>query len=62
MAESIASAMIEKDKLQEMIDDCVERQSIYLSSRPSTAHSMALTMAGKQPRMPFLPRPMLMRT
>ena len=49
LAERIASAMLEKEKLQELIDEVVERQSIYFggSSRPSTAHSMAFsTMTG----------------
>lgn len=57
LAERIASAMLEKEKLQELIDEVVERQSIYLggSSRPSTAHSMAFsTMTGLEP-MPAIP-------
>lgn len=33
--------MLEKERLQEMIDDVIERQSVYLGSRPSTSHSMA---------------------
>lgn len=40
IAERIATAIIEKEKLQKQIDDLVERQSIYASSRPSTAHGM----------------------
>ena len=39
--ERIASAMIEKEKLQAEIDSLVERQSIYIISRPSTAYSIA---------------------
>ncbi|KAI1386390.1 uncharacterized protein F4822DRAFT_314631 [Hypoxylon trugodes] len=38
LVERVATAMMERDKLQEQIDDVVERQSIYISSRPSTAH------------------------
>jgi len=39
MLERIASAMLEKERLQAEIDSVVERQSIYMgSSRPSTAH------------------------
>lgn len=37
LVERVASAMMERDKLQEQIDDVIERQSIYISSRPSTA-------------------------
>lgn len=39
--ERIASAMIEKEKLQAEIDSIVERQSLYISSRPSTAYGIA---------------------
>lgn len=39
--ERIASAMIEKEKLQAEIDSIVERQSLYISSRPSTAYGVA---------------------
>lgn len=38
--ERIASAMLEKQRLQEQIDIVVERQSIYSNSRPSTAHGL----------------------
>ncbi|KAH9908749.1 hypothetical protein F4778DRAFT_796171 [Xylariomycetidae sp. FL2044] len=38
LVERVASAMVERDRLQEQIDDIVERQSIYISSRPSTAY------------------------
>jgi len=40
IAERIASAMIEKEMLQAEIDSVIERQSIYVNSRPSTAHGM----------------------
>ncbi|KAI1147335.1 hypothetical protein F4825DRAFT_152174 [Nemania diffusa] len=38
LVERVAHAMLERDKLQEQIDDIVERQTIYSGSRPSTAH------------------------
>ena len=38
--ERIASAMIEKEKLQQQIDNIIERQSVYLNSRPSTAYGI----------------------
>ncbi|RYP81720.1 hypothetical protein DL769_001870 [Monosporascus sp. CRB-8-3] len=38
LVERIANAMMERDRLQEQIDEVIERQSIYASSRPSTAH------------------------
>lgn len=38
--ERIASAMLEKEKLQAEIDSIVERQSIYTNSRPTTAYGM----------------------
>ena len=36
MLERIASAMLEKEKLQAEIDELVERQSVYKGSRPGT--------------------------
>lgn len=65
----IASAMIEKERLQAEIDSMVERQSIYLSSRPSTGYDMRgafnhATAAGREltsadlepmPSIPALP-------
>lgn len=45
--ERVASAMIEVERLQRQIDDVIERQSLYASSRPSTAHSMAHTLPGE---------------
>jgi hypothetical protein len=38
LVERVANAMLERDKLQEQIDDIVEKQSVYTNSRPSTAH------------------------
>lgn len=38
IVERIASALIERDRLQGEIENVVERQSIYVSSRPTTAH------------------------
>ncbi|KAL7627516.1 hypothetical protein AAE478_001709 [Parahypoxylon ruwenzoriense] len=38
LVERVASAMMERDRLQERIEDVMERQSICISSRPSTAH------------------------
>ncbi|KAI1160104.1 hypothetical protein F5B18DRAFT_634101 [Nemania serpens] len=38
LVERVANAMLERDRLQEQIDDVVERQTIYTNSRPSTAH------------------------
>ncbi|GKT45655.1 uncharacterized protein ColSpa_05836 [Colletotrichum spaethianum] len=57
MKERIASAMLEVDKLQREIDLVMERQSIYISSRPSTAHSMAKTVHDEEPipTVPALP-------
>ncbi|KAI1854130.1 hypothetical protein JX266_001271 [Neoarthrinium moseri] len=38
LIERVATAMLERDRLQEQIEDVIERQSIYVSSRPSTAN------------------------
>ena len=43
--------MIEKEKLQAEINSLVERQSIYISSRPSTAYGLIEPM----PSIPALP-------
>lgn len=51
MKARVASAMIEVESLQRQIDDVIERQSLYASSRPSTSHSMARTMPGKPPSL-----------
>jgi hypothetical protein len=40
IVERIASAMIEKERLQWEIDSVIERQSIYTNSRPTTAYGM----------------------
>ncbi|KIL90634.1 hypothetical protein FAVG1_06369 [Fusarium avenaceum] len=42
--ERVASAMLEVEKLQKQIDDVIERQSLYVPSRPPTPHSVARTM------------------
>jgi hypothetical protein len=47
MKARVATAMIEIEKLQQQIDDVIERQSLYAGSRPSTSHSMARTMPGE---------------
>ncbi|KAB5572746.1 hypothetical protein GE09DRAFT_1217292 [Coniochaeta sp. 2T2.1] len=41
IVERIASAMIQKERLQWEIDSIIERQSIYTNSRPTTAYGMA---------------------
>ncbi|KAM7191043.1 hypothetical protein V8F20_009475 [Naviculisporaceae sp. PSN 640] len=51
--ERIASAMIEKEKLQAEIDSIVERQSLYINSRPSTAYGVA--DLEPMPSIPALP-------
>lgn len=46
----VANAMLEVEELQKQIDDVVERQSLYVPSRPSSAHSshsLARTLPGK---------------
>ncbi|OBR09074.1 hypothetical protein CH63R_07839 [Colletotrichum higginsianum IMI 349063] len=57
MKERIAGAMLEVDKLQREIDLIMERQSTYAGSRPSTGHSMALTVHEEEPvpTVPALP-------
>ncbi|KAK4236646.1 hypothetical protein C8A03DRAFT_16725 [Achaetomium macrosporum] len=66
IVERIASALIEKERLQAEINSLIERQSIYLGSRPSTGYDMrgmlgvfmgltfSLTLAGLEP-MPSIP-------
>lgn len=66
IVERIASALVEKERLQAEINSLVERQSIFLSSRPSTGYDMRgmsplasrpgtlLTPAGLEP-MPSIP-------
>ncbi|KAI1170508.1 hypothetical protein F4777DRAFT_591872 [Nemania sp. FL0916] len=53
LVERVANAMLERDRLQEQIDDIIERQTIYTSSRPSTAHG--LPEMEPMPKMPALP-------
>ncbi|SPN98611.1 uncharacterized protein DNG_01656 [Cephalotrichum gorgonifer] len=55
LKERIAEALLEKERLQEMIDDVVERQSIYLGSRPSTAHSLATHVPSRADPLPAIP-------
>ncbi|PNY24007.1 Uncharacterized protein TCAP_06066 [Tolypocladium capitatum] len=52
--ERVASGMIEVERLQKKIEDIMERQSLYMSSRPSTSHSMAWSMPKLKP-MPSIP-------
>lgn len=53
--ERVASAMIEVEKLQKQIDDVIERQSLYIPSRPSSPRSLAAcTMPDLEP-MPSIP-------
>jgi hypothetical protein len=58
LLERVASAMLERDRLQDQIDDVIERQSIYISSRPSTATGLrpmtATSMLDLEP-MPEVP-------
>ncbi|KAF4125275.1 hypothetical protein GMORB2_4115 [Geosmithia morbida] len=55
----IAQAMAEAERLQQRIDNVIERQSIYSASRPSTAHSMtgAMSELEPMPSIPALPPP-----
>ncbi|KAG8419167.1 hypothetical protein J3458_004071 [Metarhizium acridum] len=54
--ERVASALIEVDILQKQIDDVIERQSICVNSRPSTAHSIARAHdLEPMPSIPALP-------
>lgn len=52
MVERIASAMIEMEILQADIDNVMERQSIYVNSRPTTANGFVYDSL---PAMPALP-------
>lgn len=45
--ERVASAMIEAERLQQQIDEIMERQSFYANSRPSTPHPIARGAPGK---------------
>ncbi|KAK0627510.1 hypothetical protein B0T14DRAFT_535305 [Immersiella caudata] len=53
IVERIASALIEKEKLQVEIESIIERQSIYISSRPSTAYG--IPELEPMPSVPALP-------
>ncbi|KAL2148516.1 hypothetical protein VTH82DRAFT_2070 [Thermothelomyces myriococcoides] len=53
IVERIASAMIEKERLQAEINSLVERQSLYLNSRPSTGYDMR--RLEPMPSIPALP-------
>ncbi|KHN97889.1 uncharacterized protein MAM_04278 [Metarhizium album ARSEF 1941] len=53
--ERVASALIEVDILQRKINDVVARQSIYINSRPSTAHSMMIQQIHDLEPMPLIP-------
>jgi len=53
MVERIASALIEKDRLQAEIESIIERQSIYINSRPSTAYG--IPELEPMPSIPALP-------
>lgn len=44
--ERVASAMLEVEKLQKQIDDVIERQSLYVPSRPPTPYSVARAVPG----------------
>ncbi|KAJ4294822.1 hypothetical protein N0V88_005056 [Collariella sp. IMI 366227] len=47
IVERIANKMLEKERLEAEINSLVERQSIYMESRPSTGHDM---QAGRFPQ------------
>ncbi|KAI0171847.1 hypothetical protein GGR52DRAFT_444211 [Hypoxylon sp. FL1284] len=53
LVERVANAMVERDRLQEQIEDVIERHSIYTSSRPSTAHGQP--EMEPMPEIPALP-------
>ncbi|KAL5612561.1 hypothetical protein BROUX41_004341 [Berkeleyomyces rouxiae] len=61
VVERIASALIEKECLERAIEDCIERESIYFNSRPSTAVSRVATISDMTdiqnctPSVPALP-------
>nr|RBQ83892.1 hypothetical protein FVER53263_07278 [Fusarium verticillioides] len=52
--ERVASAMLEVEKLQKQIDDVIERQSLYVPSRPPTPYSVARAVPDLEP-MPSIP-------
>lgn len=53
IVERIASAMIERERLEAEIESVIERQSLYISSRPSTAYG--LQEMEPMPSIPALP-------
>ncbi|KAI3331681.1 hypothetical protein HD806DRAFT_167073 [Xylariaceae sp. AK1471] len=53
LVERVANAILERDRLQDQIDDVIERQSIYVSSRPSTARGQP--EMEPMPEIPALP-------
>ncbi|KAG5982418.1 hypothetical protein E4U55_001925 [Claviceps digitariae] len=58
--ERVASALMEVELLQKQIDNVIKRQSLYVTSRPSTSHSMAQTTpvgtaSMAMPSIPALP-------
>ncbi|KAK1836930.1 hypothetical protein QBC39DRAFT_61219 [Podospora conica] len=55
LVERIASAMIEKDRLDAEIESIIERQSLYISSRPSTAYGPEDPTLSPMPSIPALP-------
>ncbi|KAL8298564.1 hypothetical protein RB597_006665 [Gaeumannomyces tritici] len=58
MVERVASAMMERDRLQAEIESIVERQSVYMGSRPSTAYDMQdLEPMPEIPALPAAGRP-----
>ncbi|KAL2024543.1 hypothetical protein VTK56DRAFT_7586 [Thermocarpiscus australiensis] len=54
IVERIASALVEKERLQAEINSIIERQSIYMSSRPNSRPSTGYDMRGLEP-MPSIP-------
>ncbi|KAJ2974267.1 hypothetical protein NUW58_g8713 [Xylaria curta] len=59
LVERVANAMLERDKLQEKIDDVVEKQYTFASSRPSSARGQAssnLSQGGEPLRQQNLKR------
>ncbi|KAH6659342.1 hypothetical protein BKA67DRAFT_11139 [Truncatella angustata] len=57
LIERVATAMLERDQLQDQIDDVVERQSIHISSRPSTANGRRPSTTRSIPDVDMEPMP-----
>ncbi|KAI1436349.1 hypothetical protein GGR50DRAFT_693345 [Xylaria sp. CBS 124048] len=53
LVEKVAHAILERDRIQEQLDDIIERQTIYANSRPSTAHGRLQTEP--VPEVPAIP-------